>query len=181
MKKTLTDWANVAEIIGAFAIVLSLIFVGVQISQNAEETALNTRQIQAAAFSDLTNSLNLINHILIENPETRDVYIKVKNGQELTPNEEELFQAFVRNFGQLSELAWQQYESGIISETNLKLAIVPLVANIWLFEHFRETYINSAPKSDGFLEYLVSLPPDPSSLISSGQESAILEWIESGD
>ena len=35
MKSKLTDWASIAEIIGAFAVVISLIYVGVQVNNSA--------------------------------------------------------------------------------------------------------------------------------------------------
>ena len=46
----LKDYAFVAEILSAVAVVASLIFVGFQVQQQAEETALNTRAIQVGAY-----------------------------------------------------------------------------------------------------------------------------------
>jgi hypothetical protein len=46
----LEKWALVAEIVSAIAIVLSLIFVGLQVRQGASATALNTRAIEVAAY-----------------------------------------------------------------------------------------------------------------------------------
>ena len=40
MTLKLSEWANVAEVLGAVAIVVSLIFVGVQISDGKRETRL---------------------------------------------------------------------------------------------------------------------------------------------
>jgi len=44
MKLKLTDWASVAEILGAFAIVVSLLFVGFQINDSNRETRAATAQ-----------------------------------------------------------------------------------------------------------------------------------------
>ena len=158
MKNKLQEYALIAEIIGGIGIIASLVFVGAQVSQNAEETALNTRQLQAAAFSELTNSLNEINRMLIENPDNLDVWLKVRNGEELTPRELELFNAFVRMFSQLSELAWQQYENGIISEENLRQAIIPLRFNLANSDFFREIYDTGTVRSVRFVQYINSLP-----------------------
>jgi hypothetical protein len=54
MREKLQEYALIAEIIGGIAIVASLIFVGFQVQQTADETALNTRQMQAMAFQDLS-------------------------------------------------------------------------------------------------------------------------------
>ena len=45
MKQRLSDWASIAEIISAVAIVVSLIFVGMQIRDNTVAT-------EAATFQD---------------------------------------------------------------------------------------------------------------------------------
>jgi hypothetical protein len=50
MKRSLQDWANLAEIAGTVAIILSLIFVGLQISDN-------TREMRSAAAHNATQSL----------------------------------------------------------------------------------------------------------------------------
>ena len=44
MKRTLAEWASVAEIIGALAIVVSLVFVGLQIRANTRATQNATYQ-----------------------------------------------------------------------------------------------------------------------------------------
>ena len=50
MKHTLQDWANLAEIIGTVAIIFSLVFVGLQISDN-------TREMRSAAAHNATVAL----------------------------------------------------------------------------------------------------------------------------
>lgn len=47
MKEKLQEYALIAEIVSALCIVLSLIFVGLQVQQGAEETAQNSRVLQA--------------------------------------------------------------------------------------------------------------------------------------
>jgi hypothetical protein len=50
MKRTLQDWANLAEIIGNVAIILSLVFVGFQISDNAKQMRSETAHNATAAL-----------------------------------------------------------------------------------------------------------------------------------
>jgi len=59
MKDNLQEYALISEIIGGIGIIASLIFVGFQVKQNAEETALNTRQMQSDAYTQL--SINIAN------------------------------------------------------------------------------------------------------------------------
>ena len=50
MKRSLQDWTNLAEIIGTIAIIVSLIFVGLQVSDN-------TREMRSTAAHNATQSL----------------------------------------------------------------------------------------------------------------------------
>ena len=60
MKIRLSEWANIAEIIGAVAIVLSLVFVGLQIEEGNRETRAATTQ--AALDAELAFQAVLIQH-----------------------------------------------------------------------------------------------------------------------
>ena len=51
VKKTLSDWASVAEILGAAAVVVSLLFVGFQINDGNRET--RAARIQSALDSEM--------------------------------------------------------------------------------------------------------------------------------
>ena len=51
----LQKWALVAEISGAFAVVLSLVFVGYQLKQGNEETAQNTAVARAQSRNELAS------------------------------------------------------------------------------------------------------------------------------
>jgi len=76
MKEKLQEYALVAEIIGGVAIVISLVFVGVQVSQTAEETATNTTAIRASACQELTTQILNINNLRAENPDIAELVFK---------------------------------------------------------------------------------------------------------
>jgi hypothetical protein len=67
MKRSLQDWASLAEIIGTAAIVLSLIFVGLQMSNN-------TREMRSAAAHNATQSLQELYIDISSNPEVAHVF-----------------------------------------------------------------------------------------------------------
>ena len=67
MKRSLKDWASLAEIIGTAAIVLSLIFVGLQMSNN-------TREMRSAAAHNATQSLQAAYIDISSNPEVARVF-----------------------------------------------------------------------------------------------------------
>ena len=57
MKRTLQDWANFAEIIGNVAIILSFVFVGLQISDNSKLMRSETATNATAALQSWYNEL----------------------------------------------------------------------------------------------------------------------------
>ena len=67
MKRSLQDWAILAEIIGTVAIIFSLIFVGLQISDN-------TREMRSAAAHNATESLQNWYVEIATNPQTAKVF-----------------------------------------------------------------------------------------------------------
>ena len=57
MKRTLQEWANLAEIIGSAAIILSLVFVGLQISDTTKEMRAETAHNATAALQTWYNEI----------------------------------------------------------------------------------------------------------------------------
>jgi hypothetical protein len=55
MKLKLSDWASIAEILGAVAIVISLVYVGQQVRESARQTELNTNAVQAATLQGMVD------------------------------------------------------------------------------------------------------------------------------
>ena len=130
MKEKLQEYALIAEIIGGIAIVASLVFVGFQVNQTAEETALNTLQMQANAYQDLSSQITALNHILIENPEV-DVLSKTSlNYDDLSLEDQVRVGAFVIMIVRMSDMAYHQFEQGMISEERLMSAVGPLADNL---------------------------------------------------
>ena len=61
MKMMLSEYAQIAEIVGAFAIILSLIFVGYQLNNNAKATRSATNRHGASGFSGVLVTLGKSN------------------------------------------------------------------------------------------------------------------------
>jgi hypothetical protein len=69
MKEKLQEYALIAEIISAICIVLSLIFVGLQVRQGAEETAANTAAIRGSVRQSLMEADKDLLLFAVENPD----------------------------------------------------------------------------------------------------------------
>ena len=76
MKRSLQDWANLAGIIGNVAIILSLVFVGLQIRQNTFQLEQSTMTAKAAAVSVSNAALRETRKSLFESTEVLEIYLR---------------------------------------------------------------------------------------------------------
>ena len=117
----------ITEIVGALAVVVTLIFLIVEIRQNTEQTRLNARAVEIAAYQDLVSQILDVNKLNFEFPE----YIIQKNkqmaGEELSPDDamrvEERYRAMYWMLFRHGDMAFHQYENGIIDEKRLLSAL----------------------------------------------------------
>jgi len=79
-KLSLSEWANLAEVVGAAAVVVSLIFVGVQVRENTEEIRATNRQQLVGRAHEATKSFAL-------DPGLSIILAKVENSESLTDAE----------------------------------------------------------------------------------------------
>jgi len=79
-KLQLSEWASLAEIISALAVIISLLYVGYQINEN-------TGEVRAANRQQLVNRAHSATMGFATNPEIAGVMAKVAEGRELTPLE----------------------------------------------------------------------------------------------
>ena len=126
MKGKLQEYALVAEIIGGIAIVISLVFVGVQVSQTAEETATNTTAIRASAYQELTTQILNINNLRAENPDIAELVFKDFCNEILNPIERERLSAIFINIIRHGDMAYYLYQQNLINEERLDNALAIL-------------------------------------------------------
>ena len=114
MKKiSLSEWASIAEVIGAIGVVVSLIYVGVQVRDNTEEIRATNRQALIGRAHTATLAL-------ASNPQPSGAVAKLANGEPLSGVELIQYEYFVRGLqydvqeafmlrteGRLDEEYWQ--------------------------------------------------------------------------
>jgi hypothetical protein len=126
----LHTYATWAEIVAAVAVVVSLVFVGVQVRQSTAETVLSRRVAEATAYLNLQQQLAVVTTVQIENPDLRRVMSRVSNGETLdSPDDEDdqrLYLAFARLIIRLGDLAYPQRQSEVIDDARLVSMLSPL-------------------------------------------------------
>ena len=73
---SIQDWGAIGEIVGALAVVASLIYLAMQIRQNTRQISMSLESAKLAAFERTVESSNHAREILITNPEVADLFLK---------------------------------------------------------------------------------------------------------
>jgi len=73
---SIQEWAALAEIVGAIAVVASLVYLAVQVRQNTHELSMSLQGSELAAFEHNVESGNRIREIFILNPEVSELYAR---------------------------------------------------------------------------------------------------------
>jgi len=151
MKLKLAEYAHIAEIIGAFAVVISLLYVGVQVSDSASA-------VRAASANDVNVALQSWYLDIGTNQQTSELFYEALTSEEALSNEKE-FQFLMMLHGAF--LAFQNSyllaEEGTI-DTELREAITAAIVGIKelpgmrRYWRQRRSYLHS-----GFVDYLDQL------------------------
>ena len=112
---TLQDLANLGEVIGAIAVIISLIYLAVQIREN-------TQAMQREATQDIIRSLNEQLRFVIESPDLAALYLKAsERPEELTAEERFRFQSVVTFSFTIFELALGYHRDKMLSDEYIGL------------------------------------------------------------
>jgi len=73
---SIQEWAAIAEIVSAVAVVASLIYLAVQIRQNTNGLRMSLRSTELAAFERNVEAGNRVREIFILNPDVSELYAR---------------------------------------------------------------------------------------------------------
>lgn len=141
MRKTLSEWSSIAEIAAAFGVILSLIFVGLQIKEGNEETRAST--MQAALEAEMMFQAEILRYA--------DTWEKVSTGTTITDSVEirrgiGLFNMVMT----VEENRFHQYQAGYI---HTDPTVLIRISQLPFFDIWR-TSIGANARSPEFLEYV---------------------------
>ena len=153
---TLDDLGNVGELVSAIAVVVSLLYLGIQVRQN-------TRTARSASFQELLNHIAQVNLRVGEDPDIADLYLAASECEFEPGSSEELrYRAFVQTTLRHWAHAHIQYSEGMITKdqwnmltTGLpRVASLPAFRAIWTqvasgYESNFRTLVNSYANGEG--------------------------------
>ena len=95
---SIQELAAIAEIIGAIAVVASLVYLAVQIRQNTHGLSMSLKSTELAAFERNVEAGNRIREIFILNPEVTELYERgLKSYADLSGSDRLRFGMLLRN------------------------------------------------------------------------------------
>ena len=95
----LQDLGNLGEFVGAIAVLITLVYLALNIRQNTAQLSQNTRAVQLSALYANVELANRVREILILNPELSDLYLKGLRGySELELSDRLRFAMLLQNF-----------------------------------------------------------------------------------
>jgi len=107
---SIQDWAAVGEIVGGVAIIISLVYVGLQIRQNTKALKLGTAHHTTENFSDWYL-------VTAENDQLADIFFRgLQDIQSLQPVEKFRFFALLHKFFRAYENAYYQFRNGALDD-----------------------------------------------------------------
>jgi hypothetical protein len=123
----------ITEVGSAIAVVVSLVFVGLEVRETARQTELNTEAIRIAAYQDLISQISSINELVLE-PEAAAAYAHLSSPDTDwgTLSDEEqarvtrIFFLLVRH----ADMAYYQFEKGLLPEDRLESALRPFTGSL---------------------------------------------------
>ena len=117
-------WKDLIESVGIVAIVASLVFVGIETRNSTRQAVLNTQALEIAAYQDLMDNIAEMNAIIVQDPELASLMYKATRTTEaLTDLEQYRYTRALFMRFRHGDMAYFQYERGVIDEARLRSAL----------------------------------------------------------
>ena len=117
------QWKDLLEGIGFLAIIASLVFVGLETRNGANQTLLNTQAMEISAYQELTNSISEMNALAIQSEHSATVMANIFGVAD--PEEFMVFTILINRLRH-GDMAYFMYEKGVIDEDRLLSTLRPL-------------------------------------------------------
>ena len=157
MREKLQEYALLAEIISAICIVLSLIFVGLQVQLGAEETAANTEALRSQVRESMLDSDMNILSLAIEAP------MLMKQGiatSDMSEEEKMKRMAYFYMIARTREHYYNQYQRGFMDDAAYESYRIVLIDEILNTDFYLDLWRNVQVKyadEPGFLNEINAL------------------------
>ena len=133
------DFGFWGQVLSAGAVVLSLVFVGLEVRESARQTALNTQALQVEAYQELIGRIIDINLLFLDNPDVAGGTVTDSNFDSLSSEQLQRFRMLMLTRLRFGDLAFYMQEQGMLDRERFESAIRPL-SNDFCSEFFAEMW-----------------------------------------
>lgn len=113
---TLSNWVAVAEITGAIAVVITLIYLAVQVRQSKEALDANTKALRAQAISDVTRNVHEHAHMLLQGQDVAAALSRWASDNDLESHDAILMDFFFGAVIVARQNEYLQWKRGLLDE-----------------------------------------------------------------
>ncbi len=111
------DFGNLGDFLGGIGVVVTLLYLAIQIRQNTAQVRQNTKAVSAAAHNILTENLNLYNSNLISNEDVAATILKADRGfSDLSDTESMRFLAMSSSMFRSFENIFHHHQAGLLTD-----------------------------------------------------------------
>jgi hypothetical protein len=100
---------SMGEFFGAIAVVVTLVFLTVQLRQNTE-------MIRAQINQSRSEAAQTANHSMYNSPYLPEIVVKIRANERLTEVETVRYEAYIRGFHRTQDNVYWQYRQGFLDE-----------------------------------------------------------------
>ncbi|MFK8041114.1 hypothetical protein [Congregibacter sp.] len=115
------------EVVSAIAVVVSLVFVGLEIRNSSEQVEQNTEMMQISAYQDLIERIVQMNAIAIEQGASIENLLE---RDDKSPEDVLRLNNYLWIIFRHGDMAYFQYEKGAIDKERLRSANAPLLERL---------------------------------------------------
>lgn len=171
----LRKWALTADIVGGLAIVVSMIFVGYEMRQSTKEAALNRKALEIATYQSLIESISTLGEPIIRDAEFAAIWIKLGNGEPLRDDESIRIGRHYGDVFRHGDLAFYQYQNGVINEERLRSALGLVVGTIYSSPFARDNWESNKQRrfTKPYADYIDALLYERKQLINPAGTSQV--------
>ncbi len=117
---------NFGEFVGAFAVVATLGYLALQIRQNTRRMEESTASQEATTYQSLMSQIIELNRGLAADQQLGEIVDKARNGEVLDDSERPRYLSLITAILRYGDMAYYQYEKGLIDERRLHSAFSPV-------------------------------------------------------
>jgi hypothetical protein len=114
------------EFIGAIAVVLTLGYLAVQVRQNTHQIQSNAASVEASTYQSLMVQIIELNRGLAADPQLSEIVVKAREGEIPDGSAMTRFVQYHMALLRYGDMAFHQYEKGLMDEKRLKSAFGPV-------------------------------------------------------